>query len=81
MLPADGAFPTFIEWPDGFGPARNMPESDGALERLVIRHPRAEEIAATLAGSLRDDRVRFEKSGQRALRARIATSGGLIELA
>ncbi len=71
-----GAFPTFIEWPDGFGPARNMPDSGCSLETLTIRHPHADAIAAALANGLDDPRIRFEQADACALTARIATPSG-----
>lgn len=74
-MPYDGAFPTLIEWPDGAGPARTMPDNDRRLLALDVAHPRVDEIEAALRGRLDDSRVRFRR-GPFSLRARVRTPAG-----
>ena len=74
-LPADGAFPTFIEWPDGIGPVRNMPESGCALTSLTIRHREADTIAHVLRPHLADPRITFE-TGASQIAATVLTDQG-----
>ncbi|SLN47364.1 VOC family protein [Roseisalinus antarcticus] len=73
-LPAGGAFPTLLEWAPGTRhPASRLPDSGCRLRRLTIRHPRAEELAESLA--LADPRVAFE-NGAPALSAELDTPNG-----
>ncbi len=59
-LPFDGVFPALIAWEGDLHPARMLAPRGCALEMLVLRHPRAVELAARLGPFLDDGRVRFE---------------------
>lgn len=55
-LPFDGCFPALIQW-DGPHPAPNLIQCGVKLRKLVIRHPRAQELRALLSPFLNDQRV------------------------
>jgi Glyoxalase-like domain len=55
-LPFDGTFPALIQWDGSKHPASALPDLGLRLQRLEIRHPRAEEIRNALA-RLQDARL------------------------
>lgn len=71
----DGAYPTFIQWPDGDGPAKTMPESGCTFSALEIAHPEAAGIEAALRPALGDTRIAV-RAGPLSLRAKILTPAG-----
>ena len=58
-MPCDGAYPTFLQWPDGIGAVAQMPDSGAQLTDLRICHPHARRIDAALAPYLDEPRVRL----------------------
>lgn len=56
-LLSDGAWPTFLQWPDGDGPTKTMPDSGCAFTALEIVHPDASRIEAALRPALDDPRI------------------------
>lgn len=75
-LPFDGAFPALIQWQGAAHPATRLPDAGVRLRRLTIRHPRAEDLAAALAGRLHDDRIALETGPEKAMLAVLATPHG-----
>ena len=75
----DGAWPTFIQWPDGDGPAMTMPDSGCTFAALEVAHPDAASIEAALRPALADPRIAF-RAGPLSLRATIATPAGMRTL-
>ncbi|MCU9839001.1 VOC family protein [Ruegeria sp. WL0004] len=76
ILPYDDRFPALIQWQGALHPAAMLAPSGCALERLIVTHPQAEDLAA-LCGPLQ--RVVFEP-GASGLRAEIRTPHGLRHL-
>lgn len=76
ILPYDDRFPALIQWQGALHPAAMLAPSGCALERLIVTHPQAADLAA-LCGSLQ--RVVFEP-GASGLRAEIRTPHGLRHL-
>jgi len=74
VLPFDNLFPALIAWQAGGHPADRLTDAGARLERLVVAHPEAGALRASLAG-LDDARIAFE-AGPPALRAEIATPHG-----
>jgi hypothetical protein len=74
QIPARGAAPYLIEWPDGKGPAATMPASGLTLRRLVVTSPDPAMLPAAPAG------VAYEKGAEVALVAEIATPRGIAIL-
>jgi Glyoxalase-like domain len=72
-LPFDNLFPALIQWQGRLHPATMLAPSGCALRRLVVTHPRADELRALLP--LNDPRVVFE-TGPPALKAEIDTPHG-----
>lgn len=80
-LPMQGGWPTLIEWAAGTRhPADRLARSGCALSALVVRHPMAGQLEASLSGLLRDDRLRFEPAARPGLRAEFLTPGGARSL-
>jgi hypothetical protein len=77
-MPADGAMPTMIQWPDGPHPASRMIDCGISLASLQVRSP-YDVAGACAAIGLQDPRVTFE-IGPLQLTARIATQNGLRTL-
>jgi hypothetical protein len=48
MMPFSGCVPAFIQWSEGPHPSAAMAPGP-TLERIILRHPQAEELRATLA--------------------------------
>ena len=74
-LLSDGAYPTFIQWPDGDGPTRTMPDSGCTFMTLEVVHPEAPRIEAALRPALHDSRIAF-RNGPVSLRATVLTPAG-----
>lgn len=72
-LPFDNLFPALIQWQGRLHPAAMLAPSGCGLRRLVVTHPRADELRALLP--LNDPRVEFE-TGRAALMAEIDTPHG-----
>ena len=68
VLPFDNCAPALMQWQDDAHPASRLAPSGVRLTRLVVRHPDADALRATLAPQLDDDRVVLEV-GQAGLRA------------
>lgn len=77
-MPADGAMPTLIQWPEGPHPATRMADRGLGLVSLHVHSPLDVAAACAKIGFL-DTRVAFE-NGPLLLRARIATPRGIVEL-
>ncbi|SDC36052.1 VOC family protein [Ruegeria marina] len=72
VLPFDDRFPALIQWRGDLHPAAMLAPSGCALGRLIVTHPRADELAA-LCGQMQG--VVFEP-GVSGLRAEIETPHG-----
>ncbi|MEO0358049.1 MAG: VOC family protein, partial [Pseudomonadota bacterium] len=59
LLPFDGFAPAVIEW-GGPHPAPKLPDCGLRFDTLTVRHPHAQDMAATLAPLLNDDRIHFQ---------------------
>ncbi|NRB36156.1 MAG: VOC family protein [Rhodobacteraceae bacterium] len=80
ILPFDNRCPALIQWQGSAHPASRLEDSGCALRRLIVSHPQAAELQATLSGQLNDTRVVFE-TGMSSLRAEIDTPHGMRVLA
>jgi hypothetical protein len=49
MMPFSGCVPAFIQWSEGPHPSEAMAFPGPTLERVILRHPQAEKLRATLA--------------------------------
>ncbi|MEM8838381.1 MAG: VOC family protein [Pseudomonadota bacterium] len=76
-MPLEGAYPTFIEWPEGPHPEGRMGDRGCRLLELAIAHPEAEELAHLLDGGFKDDRVVFKTAPDMRLSATIETPDGV----
>jgi hypothetical protein len=76
QLPFDDAFPALIQWQGTAHPAQRLPEAGVRLTRLEVIHPRAQALAAALAGRLTDPRVALLPGPAKALRALFQTPSG-----
>ncbi len=76
MLPFDGLFPALIEWHSPVPPGVSMDTGGPSLERLVVLHPRAQELGEMLRPYLADHRVAFETSDTAGLRAEFPSTVG-----
>jgi len=80
-LPLGGAFPTVLRWHTDTPPGQSLSASGCALRMLTIAHPKADDIAAQLAGDLVDARIRFEVAEDVCLHAEIETpTRGVVTL-
>lgn len=77
ILPFDNACPALIEWQGTAHPAARLPDSGCRLKRLIIVHPKADELRSLLADRLREPRLVVEPGPEKALRAEIRTPGGV----
>jgi hypothetical protein len=77
-----GAFPTLIQWEGDRHPAASLPDSGCRLERLAVRHPRAQDFEAALrALGLREDApVRLVASDATGISAVLRSPRGTILL-
>lgn len=73
--PFDNLWPALIEWPDGVHPAKRLSQTGVRLRRFTLVHPRAAEMAQSLAQVMVDDRVAVE-TGAVALHAEFDTPHG-----
>ncbi len=80
-LPYDNLHPALIRWRCATHPAALLAPSGCRLHRLVVAHPRADDLAAALAGSFQDRRVEFETAEAAALVAEFDTPHGRRVLA
>lgn len=74
-LPFDNVFPALIEWQGSPHPAPRLPDLGARLDRLTLRHPRAEELRAALAPLIDDARIEVEM-GAPAISAQLLTPAG-----
>ncbi|MBQ0748755.1 MAG: VOC family protein [Roseovarius sp.] len=75
ILPLDNLFPALIEWQGAAHPAARLTPSGARLLRLVVTHPEAAILRATVGAELHDARVVFEP-GPTGMRAEIETPHG-----
>lgn len=75
ILPFDNLFPALIEWQGKAHPAPRLTASGCRLDRLIISHPRADDLKSALAGRLEDRRIVYE-AGDPGLRAELSTPSG-----
>jgi len=75
-LPKNGAYPSFIQWPEGPHPSTCMPDMGCSLTSLTIQHPQADQIRASLRARYFDERIRFERTETFKMSAQIATPTG-----
>ncbi len=80
VLPFDGRFPALIQWHSANPPGQSLPNHGFALERLVVQHPQAEDLAALLAPYLDDDRIVFVP-GTSGMVADLRNDSGPLQLA
>ncbi len=73
VLPFDDLFPALMQWDVAKTPAELLPASGCRLRQLIVRHPQAQALAATIA--LDDDRVKIEQ-GRAELAAVLDTPHG-----
>jgi hypothetical protein len=79
VLPFDNLFPALISWHSPVHPSAMLAASGCALRRLVVSHPEAQALRATLAAAFSDARVVFE-TGPAGLMAEMDTPLGLRRL-
>ncbi len=79
-LPMGGGFPTVLSWHTDAPPGVLLGSSRLVLEELIVRHPKALEIAAQLAGVLKDDRVTFRADDDVSLSARFRNRNRTVTL-
>ncbi|MEO0566988.1 MAG: VOC family protein [Pseudomonadota bacterium] len=75
-LPYHNLFPAVIEWAGDVHPANTLASSGCSLHRLIIAHPQAQDLKATLEPLIDDSRLMFE-TGNQALRIEMQTPSGL----
>ncbi|WP_120500905.1 VOC family protein [Roseovarius sp. EL26] len=61
ILPYDNMFPALIEWQCAPHPATRLDRSGCRLAQIIVQHPQAAELEATLHSRLTDPRVVFEQ--------------------
>lgn len=76
ILPWGGWGPAIIEWHGGAHPAARLPDVSVRLNAMVLRHPNAEDMAATLAPLLPRDTILFEPHETPNLTATLQTPDG-----
>lgn len=75
VLPFDGWAPALIQWDGDAHPAPRLTDSAARISGLVVSHPKATEMAATLTPYLSDPRITFAE-GPASLTARFTTASG-----
>lgn len=75
QLPYDGMFPALIQWHSDTPPGAVLPAQGLTLQRLVVRHPQATELAALLGPMLDDTRITFEVAARAGLSAEMDDNG------
>lgn len=79
-MPAGGAMPTLIQWPDGPHPATRMQDRGVTLERLQVRSP--DDVGAACGAlGFNDPRVSFEIGTPVSLTAVLRTPERVVQLA
>ncbi|MDF1801814.1 VOC family protein [Thalassovita sp.] len=78
-LPYDEMCPALIQW-EGRHPAVAMTQSGARLQRLLVRHPQALDLAARMDPVLKDARVQFEHSDTPELVAEFDINGSIRTL-
>jgi hypothetical protein len=79
-LPMGGGFPTVLSWDTDTPPGALLGSSGLVLEELIVRHPKALEIAAELEGVLLDERVDFRADDAVSLSARFRNGNRRVTL-
>ena len=59
ILPFDNCAPALIQWQTAPHPAQKLLRSHIRLTRLVVQHPRIQELAEVLSGQISDPRIVF----------------------
>jgi Glyoxalase-like domain len=75
-MPFDGAFPAFIQWPEGPHPASRMPDLGCSLIKFEIAHPDSELIGQALKPFFSDPRVQFRATPAMSMHVTIKTPRG-----
>ena len=78
-LPFDNMCPALIEWQTPTHPSDALTLSGCRLRRLVVAHPQAKDLQASVHRALKDDRIIFE-TGAAALMAEFDTPHGVRRL-
>ena len=78
-LPFENMCPALIEWQTSTHPSDGLPSSGCRLRRLVVAHPQAKELEASVHRALDDDRIVFEV-GAPELMAEFETPHGIRRL-
>ena len=78
-LPFDNMCPALIEWQTLTHPSDALTLSGCRLRRLVVAHPQAKDLQASVHRALKDDRVVFE-TGAAAFMAEFETPHGVRRL-
>jgi hypothetical protein len=60
ILPYDNMFPALIEWQCTPHPAARLNHSGCRLAQIIVSHPQADELVASLKPQFADPRVIFE---------------------
>jgi hypothetical protein len=76
LLPFGGLFPAVIAWEGGAHPADALPDRGIRLRRLVLTHPDAAALRATLAPLIEDARLAVTLGGAPHLAAEFDTPHG-----
>lgn len=81
-LPANGAFPTLIQWEGDRHPAAALPPSGCRLERLTVRTPGAAALGSRLAGLglAADAPVRLVEADRTGISAVLLSPRGVVLL-
>jgi hypothetical protein len=79
VLPFDNCWPALIQWQTTQHPAARLTPSGVSLSRLIVSHPRADDLRSALGPCLNDSRVVFD-TGPAALHARFDTPHGTRSL-
>jgi hypothetical protein len=79
-IPAGGALPILLAWPDQQHPADAMPDSGARLATLAATHPEPGRIRAALAALGLSDALQVTYDGKPRLGAMLRTRNGSITL-
>jgi hypothetical protein len=79
-MPFEGAFPAFIQWPEGPHLASRMPDLGCSLIKFEIAHPDGELIGQALKPFFSDPRVQFLATPAMSMRITIETPWGERQL-
>ena len=77
LMPLDGAFPAFIEWPEGEHPASRMVDLGCRLRSLIVEHPMAEEIENLIGNQIDCNLVQIQTGPTKKITAEIETPKGM----